>query len=70
MGLRWNEPVWNRVQAIVLWTLGAAGIVNELFIEPRPRPEAFPIIGLLVGLPIAKAWDQMRQARSDGETEP
>ena len=65
--LRWNEPIWKRTQAVVLWALGAAGIINELFIEAKPRPEAWPIIGMLVGLPFAQAYDRARQAKDDPE---
>lgn len=59
--LRWNELLWKRTQAVTLWLFGAAGIVNELFIQPKPRPEAFPIIGVLVGLPFAQAFDRARR---------
>ena len=66
--MRWNEQVWKRTQAVVLWALGAAGIANELFIVPKPRPEAWPIIGMLVGLPFAQAFDRARQGTSASPT--
>lgn len=62
--MRWNELVWRRTQAVILWSLGATGIANELFVERRPRPEALPLILALVGLPIARARDRARARRS------
>ena len=66
--IRWNETVWRRTQAVVLWLLGAAGIANELFVVARPRPEAWPIIGMLVGLPFAQAFDRARQQGTSTST--
>ena len=70
MKLRWNETVWKRTQAVTLWCLGAAGIVNELFLERKPRPEAWPIIGALLGLPFAQAFDRARRDRTSEPGEP
>lgn len=66
--IRWNETVWRRTQAVVLWLLGAAGIANELFLVARPRPEAWPIIGMLVGLPFAHGLDRARQQGTSGSS--
>jgi hypothetical protein len=68
--IRWNEQVWKRTQAVALWLLGAAGIANELFIVPKPRPEAWPIIGMLVGLPFAQAFDRARQQGTSDSSPP
>jgi hypothetical protein len=67
--MRWNEAIWKRTQAIVLWALGAVGIANELFVVPKPRPEAWPILGLLVGLPFAQAFDRYRRSTSSDRSE-
>lgn len=56
----WSEQRWRRVQDVIVWSIGAAGLVNELFVEPRPRPEAFPILAVVLGLPFARRADRQR----------
>lgn len=70
MKLRWNDRIWKRTQAVLLWVIGAAGIVNELFIEKAPRPYAWPIIGALIGGPFALEFDRQRRSVSPPPVEP
>jgi hypothetical protein len=65
--LRWSDSIWDRIQRVVLWVLGAAGIVNELFLRPTPRPVTYPLIAMLLGLPFAQAFDRARTSRSQGD---
>lgn len=62
---RWNETVWERTKAVTLWTIGAVGVVDELFIRDRPRPEALPILGVLLGLPFVQRAENKRRPRPD-----
>ena len=40
-------------------------VINELFIQPSPRPPAYPLIFGLLALPPARAWDKARQIREE-----
>ena len=68
--LRWNDTVWTRTQAVVLWSVGIGALVNELFFQPQPRPLAFPLIAGVLGFPIAQAADKRRSESSDQTSEP
>lgn len=68
--MRWNEAVWKRTQAVVLWALGAAGIANELFIVDKPRIEAWPIIFGLLGLPLVSEADRARRTSGSSTPQP
>lgn len=61
--MRWNDQVWRRTQDVVVWSIGAVALANELLVLERPRPEAFPIIAVVLGLPFARKAD--RQSRDD-----
>lgn len=63
--LRWNEPIWNRTLAVILWAIGVAGIINELFIVDSPRPAAAPFIIAAIFFPPAQAWDKWRQFKNE-----
>jgi hypothetical protein len=60
---RWSDSIWERVQAVTLWTIGAAASVHELFIRSTPQPEAYPLIAALIGVPFARAFDRARRER-------
>lgn len=66
---RWNDKVWTRTQAVVLWLVGIGALVNELFVQPQPRPMAFPLIAGVLGFPIAQAADKRRSGSSDRTSE-
>ena len=60
----WHDPEkWRRFQDSVVWMIGACGLANELLVQPRPRPEAIPVIFLVLGLPFARKADR-EQRRS------
>lgn len=67
MRLSWNEQIWCRFKDIAQWGLGALGAANELFVQPRPRPEALPFIGMLLAWPSARKWDRRRTERAEAE---
>lgn len=56
--MRWDELRWRRTQDVIVWAIGAAGLVNELFLVDKPRPEAFPILAVVLGLPFARRADR------------
>ncbi|HPU39829.1 MAG TPA: hypothetical protein PLS63_09655 [Microthrixaceae bacterium] len=68
--LRWNDTVWTRTQAVALWAVGIGALVNELFIQPQPRPMAFPLIAGILGFPLAQAADKRRSGSSDRTSGP
>lgn len=68
--MRWNEQLWRRTQDVTVWSIGAAALVNELFLQSRPRPEAFPIIAVVLGLPFARKQDRQRSESSDKPSPP
>lgn len=58
--------VWDkRVRDGVLFVVGIAGIINELFVVAGPRPSALLFLGSLVGLPFVLQADERR--RKDGD---
>jgi hypothetical protein len=55
--------VWvKRARDAGLLALGFAGTINELFIQPEPRYLTYPILGALLGSPIAFRADERRRA--------
>ena len=64
---RWH--IWDkRVRDAVLFVVGVAGIVNELFIISSPRPSSLLFLGSLVGLPfVLNADERRRKDSSDAE---
>ncbi len=57
---RW--AVWDkRVRDGVLFTIGVAGIINELFLLGDPRPSSLLFLGSLVGLPFVLQADEKRR---------
>lgn len=60
--LRWNDTVWKRTQAVALWSVGFVAVVRELV---DTNPVRWPIIGMLLGVPITREWDRQRRQGSD-----
>jgi hypothetical protein len=68
MQWQWNESVWRRVQDVTIWAIGAAALINELFVQDRPRPEAFPIIAGILGYPFARRADKKAAAEQQEQS--
>lgn len=65
--LKWNEAWWERCKSVGGWLIGASVVLNDAFHARRSHPELYPIVTLLLGLPVAKKVDQWRRrSRSDG----
>lgn len=64
---RWST--WDkRVRDAILFTVGVAGIINELFILGDPRPSSLLFLGSLVGLPFVLQADERRR-KNGGDDE-
>lgn len=66
---RWEQ--WNtRIRDIVLFVIGVAGIINELFLIAEPRPSSLVFLGSLVGLPfVLNADERRRRSGKDSKDE-
>lgn len=63
---RWS--VWDkRIRDAILFVVGIAGIVNELFVIAGPRPSALLFLGSLVGLPFVLQADERRRNGGDSD---
>lgn len=62
---RRREDLWlisdKKVRDFVLWLVGVAGVINELFIVPDPRPSALIFLGSLIGVPFVLGADEKRR---------
>jgi hypothetical protein len=60
--------VWDkRIRDMILFTLGASGIISEFFLNPPPD---FTILGAsltLVGVPVALFADARRRSNRDSD---
>lgn len=66
---RWDK----RVRDLVLFAVGIAGIVNELFLSDEPNPTALVFLATIVGVPFVLRADEKRrsdQATTDEEEAP
>lgn len=54
---RWDK----RLRDIVLFIVGIAGVVNELWIEPEPRLYSLIFLGSILGIPFALRADEKRR---------
>lgn len=58
--------IWDkRLRDAVLFVIGAAGIINELFLVPEPRVSSFVFLTSLVGLPFVLQADERRRKDTD-----
>lgn len=64
---RWS--LWDkRVRDAILFVIGVAGIVNELFLISDPRPSALLFLGSLVGLPFVLQADERRRRGTEPDS--
>lgn len=61
---RWKK--WDtRLRDSILFIVGIAGIINELFYVASPRPQALVFLASIVGLPFVFAAEEQRRKGRD-----
>jgi len=58
---RWDK----RVRDSIIFLVGTAGVVHELFIVPEPRVSILIFLGSLVGVPFVLSADERRGRNGD-----
>jgi hypothetical protein len=58
---RWDQ----RVRDTIMFVVGVAGVIHELFIVEEPRAYALLFLGSLIGMPFVLGADKSNQAASD-----
>lgn len=54
---RWDK----RLRDLVLFLIGIAGVINELWIEDTPRYVSLIFLGSILGIPFALRADEKRR---------
>jgi hypothetical protein len=65
MTLEERPTTWDkRLKDLVLYFIGCAGVINELWFEDQPRPPVLFFLITVLGLPLVQKADEKR--RGDG----
>lgn len=54
--------IWDkRVRDVGLYIVGMLGVINELFIQPEPRPTSLVFLATVLGIPFVLRADEKRR---------
>lgn len=67
--LRRAEQIYDqwsvKIRDTILYVVGVAGIINEVWLVPEPRITLLVFLGSLVGLPVLLRADERRPVKKD-----
>ncbi len=58
---RWDK----RIRDALLFSVGLAGVINELWIQPEPRIYSLVFLGSILGIPFVLHADEKRRGGDD-----